>query len=133
MEDSVLAAYLSNEVYTDREKGFSEEFKQKYPDVEEVSNAELIQLGIAPSLLEDEESDFQANIYKKGDKYFLAYRGTESLKDVQADLDGSVGKTNLQFERAKDLAKKLQDNLPSGSSMIITGHSLAVNLLPSVL
>ncbi|MEH8069943.1 hypothetical protein P9107_12555, partial [Gallibacterium anatis] len=51
-----------------------------------------------------------------------------SLKDIKADLDGSVGKMNLQFERAKDLAKELQDNLPSGSSMIITGHSLGGEL-----
>ncbi|MEH8034293.1 hypothetical protein, partial [Gallibacterium anatis] len=90
-----------------RGEGFSKEFEQKYPDVEEVSDAELVQLGIFPSLLKDKESDFQANIYKKGDKYFLVYRGTESLKDIKADLDGSVGKMNLQFERAKELSETL--------------------------
>ncbi|MGX2951525.1 type VI secretion system tip protein TssI/VgrG [Ursidibacter sp. B-7004-1] len=130
MEDAVLAAYLSNEVYTDRGKGLSEEFKQKYPDVEEVSDVELIQLGIEPRMLEDKKIGFQANIYKKGDKYFLAYRGTEvlSLKDIKTDLDGSVGKMNLQFETAKELSETLYKNIPVGSKMVITGHSLGGEL-----
>ncbi|MFU2083427.1 hypothetical protein ACLQ9N_12660, partial [Gallibacterium anatis] len=128
MEDAILAAYLSNEVYINRGEGFSKEFEQKYPDVEEVSDAELVQLGIFPSLLKDKESDFQANIYKKGDKYFLVYRGTESLKDIKADLDGSVGKMNLQFERAKELSETLYKNIPISSKMVITGHSLGGEL-----
>ncbi|MFZ7243586.1 hypothetical protein ACLSZ5_10620, partial [Avibacterium avium] len=128
MEDAILAAYLSNEVYRDRKEGLSKAFEQKYPDVEIVSDKELLEMNIDPALLIEPDSDFQANIYKKGDKYFLVYRGTESLKDIKADLDGSVGKMNLQFERATDLAKELQDNLPSGSSMIITGHSLGGEL-----
>ncbi|MEJ9378738.1 hypothetical protein, partial [Gallibacterium anatis] len=88
-------------------EGFSKEFEQKYPDVEEVSDAELVQLGIEQRMLEDKKIGFQANIYKKGDKYFLTYRGTDSLKDIKADLDGSVGKMNLQFERAKELSETL--------------------------
>lgn len=128
MEEAVLAAYLSNEVYQPRGEGFSDEFKQKYPDVEEVSDMELAQLGIEPNMLEDQESDFQSNIYKKGDKYFLAYRGTESLKDVKADLDGSMGEVNLQFERARDLSETLYKKIPVNSKMVITGHSLGGEL-----
>ncbi|KGQ56845.1 hypothetical protein IO45_11600 [Gallibacterium anatis] len=128
MEDAILAAYLSNEVYRDIGEGFSKEFEQKYPDVEEVSDAELVQLGIEQRMLEDKKIGFQANIYKKGDKYFLTYRGTDSLKDIKADLDGSVGKMNLQFERAKELSETLYKNIPISSKMVITGHSLGGEL-----
>ncbi|MDK9431538.1 type VI secretion system tip protein TssI/VgrG, partial [Gallibacterium anatis] len=125
MEDAILAAYLSNEVY---KKGLSETFKQKYPDVKIVSDKELLEMNIDPTLLIEPDSDFQANIYKKGDNYFLVYRGTESLKDIKTDLDGSVGEMNLQFERATDLAKELRKNLPEGNSMVIAGHSLGGEL-----
>ncbi|WP_424406619.1 type VI secretion system tip protein TssI/VgrG [Pasteurella sp. PK-2025] len=128
MENAVLGAYLSNEVYTDRGQPLSDDFKAKYPDVEEVSDEELMEMGINPDMLEDKDSDFQANIYRQGNKYFLAFRGTESLKDVKADVDGAVGKMNAQFERAKELSVALNYVLPPNAKIIAVGHSLGGEL-----
>ena len=60
-------------------------------------------------------------------KYFLAFRGTESLlngKDVAADIMQGAGLRTAQYEQAIRLAQLVKDKLGPDAKIVLTGHSL---------
>ena len=74
---------------------------------------------------------FYADIYRKGNEYVLAFRGTESsdLEDLATDAGQALGSTVLssQYYKAKDIIVAMQKDCPK-CSISITGHSLGGGL-----
>jgi RHS repeat-associated protein len=63
--------------------------------------------------------------------YYLAFRGTEDFfgpEDGGANVAQAFGFRTRQYEQAVALARDVKRNLPPGSRLILTGHSLGGGL-----
>lgn len=90
---------------------------------------------VDPSELGLEEDDFisggfAAGVYQSSEtgEYTLVFRGTDNLSDWIDNLGQGAGFTTSQYEMAIELARALQDGLPPGSNITVTGHSLGGGL-----
>lgn len=73
-------------------------------------------------------SGFRAKLYKKEDRYVVAFEGTnpEEKGDIITDVKQGVGLETEQYKKASELAKQIKKYLPPNT--IITGHSLGGGL-----
>lgn len=120
-------AVLSVDVYENEEDyaKLTQEEKDRLSQYEKVSPKDL---QLEPSLFYEENGGFYAQLYKKGDQYVLAFRGTNDGKDVGTDVWQAVGGSSHQYEKAATLASTVQNTLPEGTDVVITGHSLGGGL-----
>lgn len=107
-----------------------------------LTDAELIQMGIDPSMLRDPTTGFSASIFRNPDGQVVvsyegthqwadAYLGTDGLhlvpgKDFQADVDGAVY-LSAQTEEAVALALAVK-SAAGADAVTFTGHSLGGRL-----
>jgi len=142
LRSTYVADLASSDVYIPRDfKGLSDAQKdgltQKIAvmnealgafNVHRLSDDELTALKISPSRMFDESSDYQAAVYKDGDtdKYMLANRGTQSLRDGQSDMVNNFGNVDKKFELAAKLAPDVYKKLDGNVTFV--GHSLGGGL-----
>jgi len=93
-----------------------------------VSDADLVDAGIDPGLLENPDTGFRAGIYTDGDgNYVLAYAGSNEARDwTGANLRQGLGWQSEQYDQAVQLAQLADEAW--GDSLVITGHSLGGGL-----
>ncbi|MGO1540691.1 MAG: hypothetical protein ACTHZI_09000 [Luteimonas sp.] len=93
-----------------------------------VSDADLSNAGIDPSLLENPDTGFRAGIYSDGDgNYVLAYAGSNEAQDwTGANLRQGLGWQSEQYDQAVQLAQFADEAY--GDDLVITGHSLGGGL-----
>ena len=88
---------------------------------------------LAPSMLRDEQSGFDAAIYRNDQgQYVVAFRGTDQWfgpegADIKANGGQALGLTTEQYEQAKFLARSAVRAFGRGN-VIFTGHSLGGGL-----
>lgn len=88
---------------------------------------ELLQAGIDPATLRNDDTGFRARIYGDGDgHYVLAYCGTDESKDWLTNLRQGLGIDDAQYNQAIALAQEAR--LAFGDEVVITGHSLGGGL-----
>ena len=72
-----------------------------------------------------------AKVFKKGDRVFIAYKGTDTdnLSDLRADLSILFGarRSDPKFKRALNLFDAVRNNFPT-QQITVTGHSLGGQL-----
>ncbi|QWV91991.1 DUF2974 domain-containing protein [Geomonas oryzisoli] len=104
---------------------------------ERVSATDLKKLGMTKELFPQLRKTFRASEYRDGyypelskskasifgeERYVLAFRGTQGIKDGAADVIQAFGGETDQYSRAVRTAQKLKRVL--GSRLDITGHSM---------
>lgn len=115
----------------------TEEQLQRIESYKRLGDDDVSALGLNPQLFhKKDDKGFYAALYKKGDKYVLAYRGTkEPIADGYEDAVQGLGISSEQYNKSVELAeamKKVKDN--SGNNIFnsenttITGHSLGGGL-----
>lgn len=95
-----------------------------------VDDAALLEAGIDPTSLNDEETGFQAAIYTDGDgRYTVAYAGTDatSLTDWLQNARQGVGLDAEQYNQAIALGQQAVQAFGS-ENVVFTGHSLGGGL-----
>ena len=97
-------AVASSMVYDDNTGGLLEKFRIDY----------------------DPQDGFGAALYKMGDTYMLAFRGTDQLADMAANAKQAAGLKASQYEQAIKLARRVHK--ATGGNVIIVGHSLGGGL-----
>lgn len=96
-----------------------------------LSPEDIVLLGLDPSMFYTKgDKGFYAALYKKDNKYVLAYRGTsEFLADGYEDGVQGMGISSEQYNKSVALARELKDNPNFNSeNTTITGHSLGGGL-----
>ena len=99
-----------------------------------LSDAELLAMGIDPSLVSDPASGFSASVFQSSDgEIVVAYRGTERWlngwaadPDALADAEGSVY-LSQQSQQAVALALAIENQV-GADNVTFTGHSLGGRL-----
>jgi len=93
-----------------------------------VSDADLMAVGIDPSLLENPQTGFRAGIYTDGDgNHVLAFAGSNDVKDwTAANFRQGLGWESEQYDEAVQLAQLA--SAAYGDDLAITGHSLGGGL-----
>ena len=93
-----------------------------------LTDAQLLEAGIDPSLLENPDTGFRAGIYTDGEgRHVLAFAGSNELQDwTGPNFEQGIGWQNEQYDQAVELAQ-LAD-MAFGDSLVITGHSLGGGL-----
>jgi hypothetical protein len=92
---------------------------------------ELAALGLddPKRLLEPENSSFRARVYKRGNEYVVAYRGTQTRADWWTNVKNGSGLKSHHYTQSAEIAKSLKS---TGKNKCInvsfTGHSLAGGL-----
>ena len=78
-----------------------------------------------------ENFDDMAKVFKKGDRVFIAYKGTDTdnLSDLRADLSILFGarRSDPKFKRALNLFDAVRNDYPT-EQITVTGHSLGGQL-----
>lgn len=99
--------------------------------ISRLSDQELKDLGLEPSLFEDQKTGFHAEVYRNTitDQVVLAFEGTdpESLPDLKTDGLQALGLSAPQYEQAEKLAEQF-DIAFAGENRAMTGHSLGGGL-----
>lgn len=93
-----------------------------------LTDEQLLEAGIDPSMLENPDTGFRAGIYTDGEgRHVLAFAGSNELQDwTGPNFQQGVGWSNEQYDQAVELAQ-LADTA-FGDSLVITGHSLGGGL-----
>ena len=74
----------------------------------------------------DPRHGFGAALYKVGDGYMLAFRGTDQRVDWPGNIKQGVGLRASQYEQAIKLAERVYDE--TGGNVMMVGHSLGGGL-----
>jgi predicted esterase YcpF (UPF0227 family) len=98
------------------------------PGYHRLGDDEIKALGLDPNDFHPDGSQFRAAIYKCGDRYTVAYKGTDPSKeqDLENDALQHFGLPSDYYERAQQLAKIV--NRRVGPNLDFTGHSLGGGL-----
>lgn len=118
-----------------RERGGDDDYNTLTPEeqarlneYETLDEKQISLLGLNPMLFGKEgDTGYHAELYrnKKTGKYVVAFRGTQSMKDVAEDGMQGTGISSEYYDKASDLAKKMKANPRfSAQNTIFTGHSL---------
>lgn len=118
-----------------RERGGDDDYNTLTPEeqarlgeYETLDEKQIRLLGLNPMLFGKEgDTGYHAELYrnKKTGKYVVAFRGTQSMKDVAEDGMQGTGISSEYYDKASDLAKKMKANPRfSAQNTIFTGHSL---------
>ena len=92
-----------------------------------LSDAQLRNVGIDPSVLDDAKTGFKARIYGDSEgRIVLAYSGTDEGKDWLVNLGQGLGFETTHYNQAMALAR--QAKVAFGDDLVITGHSLGGGL-----
>jgi Lipase (class 3) len=94
------------------------------------TEADLGRIGLKPQDLTSSQSAFRARVYVKGAnesaEYVVAFRGSTSSTDWQANLRQGVGLSSDHYTRALIIGRALARN--PQATVTITGHSLGGGL-----
>jgi pimeloyl-ACP methyl ester carboxylesterase len=108
---------------------------KKVGDYTLVEGDELAKAGLKPEDLQVPGTNFGAVVYRKGDEYTVAYRGTAGWSDVKADYEQAFdkrtgGAPNAYYTRAQEIAKKMSIKASETGSPQprFVGHSLGGGL-----
>lgn len=116
-----------NAVYGDI-SSLTDEEKNRVGLYHKLSDREIAELGLDPKLFRDpKQSHYYADLYKKGDKYVLAFRGTDptNMEDIAQDLTQGVGIKSDYYDKATKLAREMKKKgIFTAQNTSITGHSL---------
>ncbi|WP_347217959.1 PAAR-like protein [Chryseobacterium sp.] len=116
-----------NAVYGDI-SSLTDEEKNRVGLYHKLSDKEIKELGLDPKLFRDpKESHYYADLYKKDDKYVLAFRGTDptNMEDIAQDLTQGVGIKSDYYDKATKLAREMKKKgIFTAQNTSITGHSL---------
>ncbi len=119
LEDHSPADEPEDDKWTRTDRGAAEASSMVYGD----DSGELLsQFGIKYN----PEDGFGAALYKVGDRYMLAFRGTDGLADTTANVGQAVGLKASQYEQAIKLAERVYK--ATGGNVIMVGHSLGGGL-----
>jgi RHS repeat-associated protein len=86
--------------------------------------------GFSESDFINADTGFKSALFQKGDRYVLAFAGTDGLSDwgdIKANITQALGMDTKQYNQAIGLATKLSDAL-GAENLVITGHSLGGGL-----
>jgi hypothetical protein len=117
-------ALLAADVYHDQPNGA----KNVAPGCDRLGDDEIRALGLNPNDFHPEGSEFRAAIYKCGDRYTLAYKGTtpSSEQDWENNALQGLGLKSDYYSRAEQLAQRVYG--ASKGKLDIVGHSLGGGL-----
>lgn len=91
---------------------------------------DIAQIGLKPQDLVSAQSSFRARIYVKGAnesaQFVVAFRGSTSASDWQANFRQGVGLSSDHYQRALNIGMRLA--MRPGADVMITGHSLGGGL-----
>lgn len=94
------------------------------------TQSDLAQLGLKPQDLVSAQSSFRARVYVKGAnesaQFVVAFRGSTSASDWQANFRQGVGLSSDHYQRALNIGMRLA--MRPGENVMITGHSLGGGL-----
>lgn len=105
--------------------------KDRIAEYTRLEPKDISTLGLDPTMFNDNDgSGFYAALYKKGDNYVVAYRGTEGkFNDIAEDGLQGVGISSTQYDKSVRLAEAIKRNPNFNSNnTTITGHSLGGGL-----
>lgn len=93
------------------------------------AESDLRRFNLSSELLVDKEQGYFGVLYrnKNTESYVFANRGTDERIDWVHNFLQSVGKPSLQYERAIDIARRLQSS-EIATKLTFTGHSLGGGL-----
>jgi len=80
-------------------------------------------LGLSKAFFDDKYAHFHAALYKRGNEYILAFRGTTSLRDVSTDINQNQGNITLGYIDAMVVAGKVSFAV-GANNLTLVGHSL---------
>lgn len=94
------------------------------------TQSDLAQIGLKPQDLVSAQSSFRARVYVKGAnesaQFVVAFRGSTSASDWQANFRQGVGLSSDHYQRALNIGMRLA--MRPGGNVMITGHSLGGGL-----
>ena len=94
------------------------------------TQSDLGQLGLKPQDLVSSQSSFRARVYVKGAnesaQFVVAFRGSTSASDWQANFRQGVGLSSDHYQRALNIGMRLA--MRPNENVMITGHSLGGGL-----
>lgn len=97
-----------------------------------LTDAELADVGLTPRDLKIPLTNFQAAVYRRvdNDALLVAFRGTDKLTDVGADLVQGLNLPSAYYSRAQGIAARMSQALEEAGKPLPTfvGHSLGGGL-----
>ncbi len=78
---------------------------------------------VVPKFTERGSDGLSFTTYQRGNHVVIAFRGTDSIKDIGADASFLAGQWNSQFEAAAELVKRVREEV-RGAVIHVTRHSL---------
>jgi hypothetical protein len=94
------------------------------------TQSDLAQIGLKPQDLVSSQSGFRARVYVKGAnesaQFVVAFRGSASASDWQANFRQGVGLSSDHYQRALNIGMRLA--MRPDENVMITGHSLGGGL-----
>jgi Protein of unknown function (DUF2974) len=94
------------------------------------TQSDLAQIGLKPQDLVSAQSSFRARVYVKGAnesaQFVVAFRGSTSASDWQANFRQGVGLSSDHYQRALNIGMRLA--MRPNENVMITGHSLGGGL-----
>ena len=120
-------AMIANHSYYKPSEELEEDEPPLPPGVEPVPFSEYPDGLDESRLWKHSESGFNARLYKKGDEYIVAFRGTEDGKDWASNYLQGLGLSETQYKKAEKLAWRLKESSIADQTTI-TGHSLGGGL-----
>lgn len=128
----LMAAFVYGGGDTSLPAGWTHVSTQEDLDALGLTNDELAKMGLeldpgTGMLVSTEGTGFQAAVFIDGDgNVVAAYAGTDpaSGADIITNADQATEQMEGQYITGMLLAAKLQENLPEGRSLVLTGHSL---------
>lgn len=88
-----------------------------------VTHAPVYGWSVVPDLTGANPGGLAFTTYQRGNEYVIAFRGTDSIRDIGADASFVFKQWDSQFEMAAAFIKKLREEVPEGVIQV-TGHSL---------
>ena len=119
LEDHSVADQPEDDKWTQTDRAAAERSSRVYKDHE---GGLLRKLDIEY----DPIHGFGAALYKVGNGYMLAFRGTDQLMDWPGNIKQGVGLKASQYEQAIKLAEQVY--MATGGNVIMVGHSLGGGL-----